>query len=156
MALYRRSQAETKPNESLSHIRLMFERTKGEMHQLFRTAIPENREFQKLKFSFFSQRQALLTSFDIVVVTYRVTNILPKLVNMLLFSMEKTEFPFLVFPYFRVMPFRTRVRKGSRKSGWSEQGPGERSESCTEASGEMCNRVLLGMCYLCVHSPEVF
>ena len=43
-------------------------------------------------------------SFDIFVITYRVTNFLPKLVNMLLFSTEKTEFPFLVFPYFRVMP----------------------------------------------------
>ena len=42
-------------------------------------------------------------SFDIFVVTCRVTNFLPKLVDMLLFSMEKTEFPFLVFPYFRVM-----------------------------------------------------
>ena len=38
------------------------------------------------------------------VVTYRVTNLLPKLVDMLLFSMEKTEFLFLVFPYFRIMP----------------------------------------------------
>ncbi len=64
-------------------------------------AIPENREFKKWKFSFFHQRHALWMSF---VVTYRVTNLLPKLVDMLLFSMEKTEFPFLVFPYFRVMP----------------------------------------------------
>ncbi len=37
------------------------------------------------------------------IVTCRVTNFLPKLMDMLLFSMEKTEFPFLVFPYFRVM-----------------------------------------------------
>ena len=67
-------------------------------------AIPENREIKKWKFSFFCQRHALSTSFDIFVVTYRGTNFLPKLVNMLLFSTEKTEFPFLVFPYFRVMP----------------------------------------------------
>ncbi len=39
-----------------------------------------------------------------IVNTYRVTNFLPKLLDMLLFSTEKTEFPFLVFPYFRVMP----------------------------------------------------
>ncbi len=67
-------------------------------------AIPENREFKKWKFSFFHQRHTLLTSFDIFVVTYRVTNFLPKLIDMLLFSTEETEFPFLVFPYFPVMP----------------------------------------------------
>ncbi len=38
--------------------------------------------------------------FDILVVTYRVTNFLPKLVDMLLFSMEKTEFLFFCFPLF--------------------------------------------------------
>ncbi len=43
-------------------------------------------------------------SFDIHVVTYRVTNFLPKLVDMLLFSTEKTEFPFFEFPNFRVLP----------------------------------------------------
>ena len=46
-------------------------------------------------------------SFEIFVVTYRVTNFLPKLVDMLQFSTEKTEFPFLVFPYYRVMPNAT-------------------------------------------------
>ncbi len=46
----------------------------------------------------------LSTRFDIFIITYRVTNCLPKLIDMLLFSTEKTEFPFLVFPYFRVMP----------------------------------------------------
>ena len=40
------------------------------------------------KFSFFHQRHTLWTSFDIFVVTYRVTNFLPKLIDMLLFSME--------------------------------------------------------------------
>ncbi len=73
------------------------------------TAIPENRELKKWKFSFFGQRQALLTSFDIFVITYRVTNFLPNLVNMLLFSMEKTGFPFLFFPYFPVVP-RTEIQ----------------------------------------------
>ncbi len=43
-------------------------------------------------------------SFDIFVVTCRVTNFLPKLVDMLLFSMEKAEFPFFEFPFFRVLP----------------------------------------------------
>ena len=45
-------------------------------------------------------------SFGIFVVTYRVTNFLPKLVHMLLFSAEKTEFPFFEFPYFRVLPMK--------------------------------------------------
>ena len=67
-------------------------------------AIPENREFQKWKLSFFRQGHILSTSFDIFVITYRVTDFLPKLINMLLFSTKKTEFPFLLFPYFRVMP----------------------------------------------------
>ena len=53
------------------------------------SAIPENRESKKWKFSFFRQRHALLTSFDIFVVTYRVTNFLAKLVHMLLFSTKK-------------------------------------------------------------------
>ena len=67
-------------------------------------AIPENREFKKWKFCFFHQIHALSMSFDIFVVTYRVTNFLPKLVDMLIFSMERTECPFFVFPYFRVLP----------------------------------------------------
>ncbi len=41
-------------------------------------AIPENRENKKGKFSLFCHRHALLTTFDIFVVTYRVTNFLPK------------------------------------------------------------------------------
>ncbi len=67
---------------------------------MLQRAIPENREFKKCKFNFFYQRHALSTSFDIFVVTYRVTNFLPKLVNMLLFSREKTKFPFFGFPLF--------------------------------------------------------
>ena len=72
-----------------------------------------------MEIQFFRQRHALLTSFDIFVVTYRVTNFLPKLINMLLFSTEKTEFPFLVFPYFRVMPLAlTRICRCSLFSPW--------------------------------------
>ncbi len=41
------------------------------------------------------QRHALLTSFGIFVVTYRVTNALPKLVDILLFFMKKLNFHFL-------------------------------------------------------------
>ena len=56
-------------------------------------------------------------SFGIFLVTYRVTNFLPKLINMLLFSIEKTEFPFFVFPYFWVLPlwclFWAVLRKGA-------------------------------------------
>ena len=56
------------------------------------------------KFSFFRQRHALSRCFNIFVVTYRVTNFLPKLVDMLLFSTEKTDCHFFSFPYFRVLP----------------------------------------------------
>ncbi len=52
-------------------------------------------KWKKWKFSFFHQRHALSMSFDIFVGTCRVTNVLPKLLHMLLFSMEKMEFPFL-------------------------------------------------------------
>ena len=58
---------------------------------------PKIGEFKRKKFSFFGQRHALSTSFDIFVVTFRVTNFLPKLVDMLLFSAETTEFPFFDF-----------------------------------------------------------
>ncbi len=61
-----------------------------------------------MKFSFFYQRHALSTSFDIFVVTYRVTNFLLKLIDMLLFSAEKTDFPCFEIPYFRVLPFPAR------------------------------------------------
>ncbi len=57
-----------------------------------------------MKFSFFHQRRALATSFDIFVLTNRVTNFFPNLMDMLLFSTEKTEFRFSEFPYFRVLP----------------------------------------------------
>ena len=56
-------------------------------------------------------------SFDTFVVTYKVNNFLPKLVDMLLFSMEKTEFHFLVFPYFRVMPQQASLVKTAQ---WSD------------------------------------
>ena len=73
----------------------------------------------EIKF-FFRQRHTLSTSFDIFVITYRVTNFLLKLVDMLLFSTEKTEFPFLVFPYFWVMPeILTRLTRFEVKRNWS-------------------------------------
>ncbi len=59
---------------------------------------------KKMEIQFFPSKTALWKSFDIFIVTYRVTNFLPKLVDMLLFSVEKTEFPFFVFPYFPVLP----------------------------------------------------
>ncbi len=57
-----------------------------------------------MKFSFFHQRHALSTSFDIFVVTYRVTNFLLKLLDMLLFLGKKLNFHFFEIPYFRVLP----------------------------------------------------
>ena len=63
-------------------------------------AKPENREMKKWNSVFLRQRHALSRNFDSFVVTYRVTNFLPKLMDMLLFSMEKTEFSFCEFPFF--------------------------------------------------------
>ncbi len=45
----------------------------------------ENREFQNWKLSFFRQRNTLSTSFYIFVITYRVTNFLPKLRHAIIF-----------------------------------------------------------------------
>ena len=42
-------------------------------------------------------------SFDIFLIRCGVKNFLPELVHMLLFSTEKTEFPFFEFPYFWVL-----------------------------------------------------
>ena len=71
-------------------------------------AIPENRgKPKKWKISFLlCQIHALSTSFNTFVVTYGVANFLPKLVHLLLFSMEKTEFLFFQFPIFRAWPHR--------------------------------------------------
>ncbi len=78
-------------------------------------AIPESRELKKKEIQFFfPSKTALWMSFDIFVVTYRVTNFLLKLVNMLLFSTEKTQFPFFEFPYFRVLPFSIQVLRFAR------------------------------------------
>ncbi len=65
-----------------------------------KTAIPDNREFQKWKLSFFRQRHTLSTSFNIFVITYRVTNFLPKLIDMQLFSTEKNWISIFGFPLF--------------------------------------------------------
>ncbi len=78
-------------------------------------ATPENRELKKEIQFFFCQRHALLTSFDIFIVTYRVTKILPKLMDMLLFSREKTEFPFFEFPIFWVLPSESYNMEGKMK-----------------------------------------
>ena len=59
-------------------------------------AIPENREMNKMKFSFFSSKHALSTSFNIFV----VTNFLPKLVDILLLSTEKNWISIFWIPLF--------------------------------------------------------
>ncbi len=53
---------------------------------------------------FFCQRHALSTNFYFFVATYRVTNFMPKLDEMLLFCWKKPEFLFFVFPYFWELP----------------------------------------------------
>ncbi len=83
--------------EALWTLFKVLKRPKTQVLERSKQAIPENREFRKWKFSFSHQRHALSTSFDIFVVTYRVTNFLPKLIYMLLFSTEKTEFLVSVF-----------------------------------------------------------
>ncbi len=58
-----------------------------------------------MEIQFLPSKIRIVKSFDIFAVTYRVTNVLPKLVNMLLFSTgKKTEFSFFDFPYFRLLP----------------------------------------------------
>ena len=57
-----------------------------------RTAIPDSINGSSV---FFHQRHTLSMSFGIFVVTYRVTNVLPKLVDMLLFFKKKQNFHFL-------------------------------------------------------------
>ena len=74
------------------------------LHRITDLAIPENRDMEKMKFSFSCQRHTLSTSFDIFVVTYRVTNFLPKLVDMPLFLRKKLNFHFLKSPIFGYCP----------------------------------------------------
>ena len=63
--------------------------------------MPENREFKKWKF-----RHALFTNFDIFVVTYRVNNFCQNWFTCYYFLPgKKLEFPFFVFPCFRVLPY---------------------------------------------------
>ena len=122
-------------------------------------AIPENREFQKWKLSFFRQRHTLSMSFYIFVITYRVTNFLPKLVNMLLFSTEITEFPFLVFPYFRVMPWKCLVTATARvhllrsvfgvnRTNWAKT----RCPVHTGRTADLHASLQVWCCLLCGHS----
>ncbi len=70
--------------------------------------------------SFFShQRHALSASFDIFVVTYRVTNFLPKLVNMLLFSAEKNWISIFWNPLFLGIAGRaTKPERSNQTFAW--------------------------------------
>ena len=67
------------------------------------SAIPKG--FQNIKFSSFRQRHGLSTSFGIFIVTYRVTNVLPKQVDIPLFFFcrKKLNFHFLK-SYFSILP----------------------------------------------------
>ena len=49
---------------------------------------------------FLVENNSMSMSFDIFVVTYRVTNFVPKLVNMLLFSTKKNWISIFGFPLF--------------------------------------------------------
>ncbi len=95
----------THPNtEQLTYTEWEETRTQPNRHSklfsLSAEAIPENREFQKWKLSFFRQRHTLSTSFDIFVITYRVTNFLPKLVTCYYFLPKKLNFHFWFSPIF--------------------------------------------------------
>ncbi len=85
------------------------------------TAIPEKGNSKNGNSFFFHQRHALWMSFHIFVVTCRVTNFLPKLIYMQLFSEKKPEFPFFVFPYFRVLPDGTDAPESVPKCRFSQQ-----------------------------------
>ncbi len=89
---------------------------------------------KKWKFSFFCQRHALLTSFDIFVVTYRVTNFLPKLINMLLFSTEKKlNFHFWFSPIFRL------CRSHAPREDISRNCVPEKTSSAKEIFNRVCH-----------------
>ncbi len=62
---------------------------------------------------FFHQRHALSMSFGIFVLTYRMTNVLPKLVYILLVFREKTEFSFLK-SLFPLLPWEGRKKSERR------------------------------------------
>ena len=65
-----------------------------------------------MEIQFFS---ALSTSFNIFAITYRVTNFLPKLVHMLLFSMKKNWISFFINSLFFGF---ARQRPGDRENEW--------------------------------------
>ena len=95
---------------------------RGECHTAKRwLATPENREIKKMKFSFFHQRHELSTSFDIFVVTYRVTKFLLKLIDTLLFSLEKSEFLFFWIPLFSGIAEVVDQRSCSSLKNWKHQ-----------------------------------
>ena len=63
----------------------------------------------KKEIHFLLQRHALSMSFDIFVITHRVTNFLLKLVDIcFVFHRKKTGFPFFDFPIFGCCPSRAR------------------------------------------------
>ena len=86
--------------DPVATVKVLRDLTRALIYQC-RRAIPEKIGKSKNWNSvFFRQRGALSTSFDIFVVTYRGTNFLPKLVNMLLFSMGKNWISIFGFPLF--------------------------------------------------------
>ena len=93
-----------------------------------------------MKFSF-SVKDMYYQEFWHIVVTYRVTNFLPKLLLMILFSTEKIDFPYFEFPIIGYCHWQTRAlisvfqpaRLGKR-SGQSEsprRNCTRRSRPCT-------------------------
>ena len=77
---------------------------------------PKIGTWKKMKFSFFHERHTLSTSFDIfVVVTYRVTNFLPKLVTCYYFLWKKLNYHFLKSPIFGYCRWAILLAGQSRK-----------------------------------------
>ena len=77
---------------------------------------------KKKKLSFFRQRHTLSMSFNIFVVTYRMTNFLPKLFDRLLFSMEKNWISIFDFPIFGcILPSKTGFKQDHCAQSWSWQ-----------------------------------
>ena len=129
------------------------------LHRVSSWAIPENKEIKTGNSVFFCQRHALLTSFDIFVVTYRVPNFLLKLViDMLLFSMKNLNFYFWFSPIFGLcrLPSVGPVHTGRRAAcntctqimehtainGSVHTGCTQHQRVCTQICMQICLRVL--------------
>ena len=84
-----------------------------------------------MKFSFFHQRHALLTRKDIFVIIYRVTNFLPKLLDMLLFSAEKKNKKKLNFHFFK-SPVAVTASILLRELRFSPRSPGSWGSDCDQ------------------------